>query len=934
MKEFKGTRWYKCDLHLHTNASKCFYDQCVTAKQWVARAIEQNLNCVAVTDHNTGAGIDEIVKAAADTPLTVFPGLEITCDTSKIHLLIFFDIDKTSEDIGDFLTKCDIERKVFGLQDAHTSKSIFEVAEIAKKKGCLIIPAHIDDHNGLDKVSHDNLKAFYELDYINAVQVVHKEFLSNDLKTKDNTELIAKLNDYCSNPSPPIDEVTVKSWYSPVKRAVQTNKAIVTFSDNPHEPGISKHGLSGIGYRYTWIKMDEHPSLEGLRQAFLLHDFRVRNDFISEETPFEFPATWIKKIIVTDTEITNDSKPFIVDFSPQLTTIIGGRGSGKSSILRFIRGVFSRLADLEAVDNKSIIEDHIIFYQQWDKRRKKGIFGSTSIIEVFIERNNDGYRISASNIRSTSDQNIMIEKWDAEKGDYEVVEDEEFLDFFEFEIFSQKQIYEIAQAPNALRERIDSAIPDIKKLNAKKRECKLEYFEKATTIRKIEQQVNEKGRISAEIKDLTSQIKAYESSPIVGLLKKRQSFTKENEELKSFLESLQDNSGLFDNLIEQFQIEEINYENISKDEQPEIKKITKKAAKSFKEVNSELEVLKSKTLGIISDFESEVKKSKWQKGYGQNLQKIEKEKEKLKKKGIKSIENFEELIESKNKKSKQLAKIKAQEKKLAFEVKEKQAIKDKYIAILKEITACRKTFVNEILKGEKVRISIKPFRNREDYEYRIREILQRDTEYNNSIDYMVSKCFADKMEDELQEIFKDILLMREGQVPEGYDGFFKNAIERLNDEQIDEFDLLYPEDEIQVEYKPTKSTSFKPLSNASAGQKTTAILTFLLSYGNNPLILDQPEDDLDNKLVYDLIVDRLRQAKEHRQLIVITHNANIPVNGDAEYIVAMNSGSKYIEVLHSGTVEQPHITKEICDVMEGSEEAFSMRSKRYDHISN
>ena len=328
MKEFKGTRWYKCDLHLHTNASKCFYDQCVTAKQWVARAIEQNLNCVAVTDHNTGAGIDEIVKAAADTPLTVFPGLEITCDTSKIHLLIFFDIDKTSEDIGDFLTKCDIERKVFGLQDAHTSKSIFEVAEIAKKKGCLIIPAHIDDHNGLDKVSHDNLKAFYELDYINAVQVVHKEFLSNDLKTKDNTELIAKLNDYCSNPSPPIDEVTVKSWYSPVKRAVQTNKAIVTFSDNPHEPGISKHGLSGIGYRYTWIKMDEHPSLEGLRQAFLLHDFRVRNDFISEETPFEFPATWIKKIIVTDTEITNDSKPFIVDFSPQLTTIIGGRGSG------------------------------------------------------------------------------------------------------------------------------------------------------------------------------------------------------------------------------------------------------------------------------------------------------------------------------------------------------------------------------------------------------------------------------------------------------------------------------------------------------------------------------------------------------------------------------------------------------------------------------
>ena len=124
------------------------------------------------------------------------------------------------------------------------------------------------------------------------------------------------------------------------------------------------------------------------------------------------------------------------------------------------------------------------------------------------------------------------------------------------------------------------------------------------------------------------------------------------------------------------------------------------------------------------------------------------------------------------------------------------------------------------------------------------------------------------------------------------------------------------------------------MSNASAGQKTTAILTFLLSYGNDPLILDQPEDDLDNKLVYDLIVDRLRKSKEQRQIITVTHNANIPVNGDAEYIVAMNSESDKVKVLYSGSIGQKHITKEICDVMEGSEEAFDMRSKRYNHTSS
>jgi DNA repair ATPase RecN len=109
-------------------------------------------------------------------------------------------------------------------------------------------------------------------------------------------------------------------------------------------------------------------------------------------------------------------------------------------------------------------------------------------------------------------------------------------------------------------------------------------------------------------------------------------------------------------------------------------------------------------------------------------------------------------------------------------------------------------------------------------------------------------------------------------------------------------------------------------------------LTFILSYGKSPLILDQPEDDLDNRLVYELIVDRLKQAKNQRQIIVVTHNANIPVNGDAEFIISMNSESKALEVLYSGTVEQPHIKKEICDVMEGTEQAFDMRSKRYKQI--
>ena len=240
----------------------------------------------------------------------------------------------------------------------------------------------------------------------------------------------------------------------------------------------------------------------------------------------------------------------------------------------------------------------------------------------------------------------------------------------------------------------------------------------------------------------------------------------------------------------------------------------------------------------------------------------------------------------------------------------------------------------KILTGDKVKVNIKPFRNQTDFEARLRRILQREnTAFQNDIDALTALCFNGNVEQKIKEVREVFLKIRIGEdVSSIVTGFFVNLVNTLNEAQIDEIKLLLPEDEIEIQYKPTSTSAFKSLSTASAGQKTTAILTFILSYGKLPLILDQPEDDLDNRLVYELIVDRLKQAKEHRQLIVVTHNANVPVNGDAEYIISMDTDSKILKVLHTGTVEQVTIKKESCDVMEGGEQAFEMRSKRYRQI--
>lgn len=171
--------------------------------------------------------------------------------------------------------------------------------------------------------------------------------------------------------------------------------------------------------------------------------------------------------------------------------------------------------------------------------------------------------------------------------------------------------------------------------------------------------------------------------------------------------------------------------------------------------------------------------------------------------------------------------------------------------------------------------------------------------------------------------------IREGVDKKSCQGRMRTAIIETPPESFARMITFIPEDDLQVSYKPENAKSYIPLSNASAGQKTTAILTFLLAYGNLPLLLDQPEDDLDNKLVYDLIVTRLKKTKSKRQIIVVTHNANIPVNGDAEYIVSMNSETDEIDTKYEGTMDDKDIRKEICDVMEGTQYAFEMRAKKY-----
>jgi ABC-type lipoprotein export system ATPase subunit len=929
MIEFKGSKWYKCDLHLHTTASECFSNKDVTAEQWVDRAIEQGLHCIAVTDHNTPLGIKEIQAAAKDKPLTIFPGVEITCDTSKIHLLILFDPSKGEEEVKSFLSKCDIEHTHYGKQDGVTQKNVIDVAQIATEKcNALVIPAHIDEFSGLYNLSHQILETFYNRTDINAVQVVHKAFYENNVPADFHNYLVS----YYRNTRNTID---ITAWKKPVDLAKSKNLAILTFSDNPHKPGDSRHGLWGIGSRFTWIKMDETPSLEGLRQAFLLPEHRVINDFeIKENDPNKQPDIWFKSLKVSGTNLTK-KQDLEIDFNPQLNTIIGGRGSGKSSILRFIRGVFNRVVNLKDFDD--LLKEQNLFYKKAETSIKKetiGIFNpDTSVVEIEIVRKEVLYKIVASKISTVSSQLIEVFKWFDDSWVLVKDDDKDLLEIFEFEQYSQKQIYEIAKNPNALRERIDKAIPELQDVLERKGKIANEFLEARTSLRTKQGSIGGKTKIKTDLEDINNTLKAIDKSGITTTIKSTDLFNEDHKPIKSFTE-------IIDNLIlelEQvkkiFSIPPFDIENIQDSHREELENLIQIASHSIVQQEKELDKIILEIAKVKSTFDLAIQNSDWQKALSSLLTEIEEKKKELSESEIEALSMYSQLKLDVIAKQQDLKVIEDIEREITeINIHCTKLLKD-YVVVCKEITKIRFTFISDHITDANLKIEIKGFRNQDDFESQIRSIMSNDSSFGDDIEKLKTLCFTGIVEDKINVCKKAILDAHYKDLPSAYfGGHLKNALRKLSPSQIDNIELFMPEDEIIVKYKPEGSLGFKPLSTASAGQKTAAILTFLLSFGDIPLLLDQPEDDLDNRLVYDLVVKGLKKAKEKRQIIVVTHNANIPVNGDAEYIISMDSTTTDIKVLHSGTVENSSIKKEICDVMEGSEKAFQLRTERYKTI--
>ena len=134
---------------------------------------------------------------------------------------------------------------------------------------------------------------------------------------------------------------------------------------------------------------------------------------------------------------------------------------------------------------------------------------------------------------------------------------------------------------------------------------------------------------------------------------------------------------------------------------------------------------------------------------------------------------------------------------------------------------------------------------------------------------------------------------------------------------------------------PGAPPAWQALDALSIGQKATAVLLLLLLESDAPLVVDQPEGDLDNRSITEGIVPRMREEKQRRQFIFSTHNANIPVLGDAELILGLTAsgeavgGRARIEPEHLGSIDTQPVRALVEDILEGGKDAFETRRLKY-----
>ncbi len=907
-----GARWWKFDFHTHTPASDDYGkgpDQARfksrTPEEWLLDYMRAGIDCVAITDHNTGAWIDKLKEALENPklqnhsdfrPLYLFPGVEISV-YGGVHLLAIFDRGWSTSDIDSLIGAVDFPKDKKGTSDAVTEMSFNGVVEAINKAGGIAIPAHVDANNGLFKLEGNTLSQVLDCRGIFAMETVDA---------------------------------------SSTKPALYTEKKLhwteVLGSDAHHFNG--QPGQRFPGSHFTWVKMGT-PSLEGLRLALLDGALSIRRSDQETGDPNGHAPLVLESIEITQARYMGRAKPFTLGLNPWLNAVVGGRGTGKSTLIEFLRLALRRTDELP----KDLMPEFEKYTMVYTSREDPGLLTNSAKLRVVYRKHGSRFCIQwnpAEDIELIQEEDNG--KWKHAEG--------EIQQRFPIRMYSQKQIFHLAKTPLALLRVVDEA-PEVDRRSWSDRwkEEETRFLSLRAKAREIETGLAEEPRLRGELDDVKRKLRIFEKAGHAGVLQDFQRRTRQHQEVESWENSWADAGERLRQLASKIVPDPLDQTNfdLSAQEDAEIHECAATVRARLKDIADALGELAAKADQIVADWQTSRDASSWKRVVDAALKAYQDLRTKLAEEEAGDPAAYGDLVQRRQSIEQRLKDLSDRRMQVDKLRQEADACLQRLLEIRRELTESRKKFLNNILKDNPyVRIQVVPYGARETIEGEFRSLLQRESGgFEKDIgspggEGLLGELYKNGSQPEDIERALKKIKQRIRDIAEGShdpttlsDKRFASHINKLPPEAIDRLDLWFPEDSLEVQYSSTgDGQRFRSIQEGSPGQKTAALLAFLLSYGDEPLVLDQPEDDLDNHLIYDLIVTQLREVKRHRQIIVVTHNANIVVNGDAELIVALGARGGETQMECAGSLQEKAVRDTICAIMEGGREAFEQRYRR------
>lgn len=902
----RGARWWKFDFHAHTPASFDYKDGSesgneLTPEDWLKSYMQAEIDCVAVTDHSTGEWIDKLKSAyekmrAGSEPwfreLFLFPGVEITVQ-GGIHLLAIYDPKCQTKDITALLGACGYPPPSFGKSDTCTSKSFTEVAAEITRTGGIAIPAHVDDEKGLFKEISDG----------NTLPAIFK---SKDL--------------FCCE----VVDPSYKNLFPQIYRDQKVDWTLVYGSD--------AHRLADITQRLTWVKMG-NPNLEGLKLALIDgENFSIRRVEPDGKNPNDHANLIIQTLAIKNGRYCGNDKPFQIKFTPWMNAIIGGRGTGKSSLVEFLRICMRRDKELTANDQGELKQYFEDFNKVPKNRDDRGMLRDDTWIGIQYCKDGAEFQLGWSQAGDTSPIEEIDDRGNTKPGMGDIPTR------FPVRIYSQKQLYEIASTPQALLIIIDEALGTERRdwLEHWKNETN-RFLSLRTEIRDLEIKKKDEPTLRGDLADVLNKIKIFESKDHASILKEFQVRENQLKEIKTLISSLEEMTRKIAELSESFEFPAIERAVFDAHRDRELLEIIDRAEKQIADRKAELARMGNEFAREIDTLETSIKESSWQKARRETTASYDALVKQLREAGVENPEEHGYLVQQKQTLKISLKSIENIGAQINSKKRQAEEILDKLFELRKELTEKRKAFVKRVLsENPYVRINIEFCGDVKSVEKDFREIIGKEEGFNDDIlaadgeRGLLAELVKGFSEQKLINLKKCVLGIKNGEP--GYkpaDTRFITFLQKLPAETFDRLDLWYPSDGVEVSYsRSTADKKFTPITQGSPGQKTAAILAFILSYGEQPIILDQPEDDLDNHLIYDLVVRQLKENKIRRQVIVVTHNPNIVINGDAEKVFALDFSGGQFRIKEAGCLQENSVRTEVCRIMEGGKTAFKQRYKR------